>query len=860
MGAFGEGIFSDFADEERPLADDDGGEGDAVGFVVDQTVGGEGGFGLLALSNVVDCEFNVTNGDNLGLRLGSPLGSCLFKLLFEVALGFDLLFDGVNEVLGGGLEFVGGFFEQVRLFENPLVSAFAGEGLDSADAASGAGLAHDFEEADFAGGADVDAAAEFPAKAGLVGRLGADLDHAHGVSVLLAEESHRAHRLCVVDGEVIVDDNREVFEGLLVDDLFDLGLLLFGHGRAVGEVEAQTIWTDIGTGLSDVLAEDLAQGSVEQVGGGVVADDTGSASVVHFRLDDEVEKLLRLGHGHLDGFYFVNVNALLLDDAGDSALEAASGEGSVVADLATGLGIEGGLDEGDHEGRVVLSVLVAREVPEGHGGGDFGLGLGGVVTDELGGGWSLPLFGLFDLGKEVNDDGAADASVNGVAILAASGAILRLFQGGFVASFVDFDARFGAEFSGDFEGESVGVVELESELAQEHLGALRLESFQLVLEHFGTGGDGAAEKSFFVAKGFDDDGLALDEFFVVAAHGFQDAFVDSVEKGFAETENALALQDGAADEPSQDIASTGVAGEDAIGDAEARGPDVVGDDPGGVVLGRVGAVGVGVGGDLLDLFDDGGEGVGVVDALVATEDGGGSFQAHSGVDAVEGEVGHAGLFVSVAGAIEVTELALPFELDEDIVPDFQPVLRVIVLQPVLGGVGAGGRRGFGDPVEHFRVGAAGAGRAGGEGSGGPVVGFFAEAEDADGGIDAGFSEVFAPALEREIVLVEDGEGEAVLVEAKPLGRGQEFPGEGDGFFFEVVPKTEVAEHLEEGEVAEIADVFDVTGSNALLGVGQAFLRGLGDAAEERLELDHSGAVEQETLVEATGYVVRHQRA
>ena len=99
-----------------------------------------------------------------------------------------------------------------------------------------AAFAGELEQADFAGGGGVRAAAEFGREA--VGQL----HHAHLVAILFAEEGHG---VVLVDGDV--DGN--VFEGFdlgvgedfAVDDVFDFLQFFVGDLGEVGEVEAQAV-------------------------------------------------------------------------------------------------------------------------------------------------------------------------------------------------------------------------------------------------------------------------------------------------------------------------------------------------------------------------------------------------------------------------------------------------------------------------------------------------------------------------------------------------------------------------------------------------------------------------------------------
>ena len=74
--------------------------------------------------------------------------------------------------------------------------------------------------------------------------------------------------------------HRRVFEDAFVDETLDIRDLAWCKSRAA-EVECQFVGTDIGTLLDRVLADDLVQSPMEQVGDRVVALDRLAARAVH---------------------------------------------------------------------------------------------------------------------------------------------------------------------------------------------------------------------------------------------------------------------------------------------------------------------------------------------------------------------------------------------------------------------------------------------------------------------------------------------------------------------------------------------------------------------------------------------------
>ncbi len=102
------------------------------------------------------------------------------------------------------------------VFAEVAQRAFAGDGFEAAHAAGDASLFQNFDEADFAGGRGVRAAAEFGGEV-------ADANDANFVAVLFAEERHR---LVFVDGDIdghVFDDfDAIVAQHFAVGEVFDV--------------------------------------------------------------------------------------------------------------------------------------------------------------------------------------------------------------------------------------------------------------------------------------------------------------------------------------------------------------------------------------------------------------------------------------------------------------------------------------------------------------------------------------------------------------------------------------------------------------------------------------------------------------
>jgi hypothetical protein len=230
---------------------------------------------------------------------------------------------GAGELLDGALE-------RLQVGERVL----AGDRLDPADAGGDAALGDDLEEADVAGALHVRSAAELAARA--------DVEHAHLVAVLLAEQHHRAELLRLVDRHH-PRVRRMVLQDLGVDELLDLPDLLVGQRRVVHEVEAGAVGVDERALLLHMLAEHLAQRLVHQVGGAVVAHGAGAALGV----DLGVEAVADLDLALDDASLVAEHRGLDLDRVLDEEARGRVAQLAGVADLAARLGIERRVVEDD---------------------------------------------------------------------------------------------------------------------------------------------------------------------------------------------------------------------------------------------------------------------------------------------------------------------------------------------------------------------------------------------------------------------------------------------------------------------------------------------------------------------------------
>ncbi len=224
------------------------------------------------------------------------------------------------------------------------------------------------------------------------------------------------------------------------------------------------------------------------------------------------------------------------------------------------------------------------------------------------------------------------------------------------------------------------------------------------------------------------------------------------------------------------------------------------------------------------------EQIGLEHALDALQDAGHALQSHAGVD---------------RGTRQRHALLLRhlLELHEDEIPEFEEAVAVLL---------RAARRAAPDVLaavdEDLRARPARAGVAHR-----PEI---VRSRDADDAV-VGEAGDLLPVARSLIVVVVDGDEQLVLLE--PVFLRDQVPGKLDRALLEVIAEREVAEHLEEGEMARgVADIVEVVvlaaGAHAFLRGGGALVGALLEARKRVLELHHAGIGEHQGRV-----VARHER-
>ena len=211
----------------------------------------------------------------------------LYQFVFQTLNGlcpelFDVLFHGIVllDVLAYNTLQIFGIVEKcphigqcVLQGIDGFFAGFARKCLYAAYAGSDTAFADDLEKADAACRLGMDATAKLARRP--------EANHTHLVAILLSEEGDGTKCLGLFKRSVAVFVEREVLTDHIIDDAFHLAQFLIGDFLEVGEVETQRVGTHIGTFLLYMVAQNLLQRVVKQVGGGVVGSTAVALVDVH---------------------------------------------------------------------------------------------------------------------------------------------------------------------------------------------------------------------------------------------------------------------------------------------------------------------------------------------------------------------------------------------------------------------------------------------------------------------------------------------------------------------------------------------------------------------------------------------------
>ena len=277
------------------------------------------------------------------------------------------------------------------------------------------------------------------------------------------------------------------------------------------------------------------------------------------------------------------------------------------------------------------------------------------------------------------------------------------------------------------------------------------------------------------------------------------------------------MEHGAAEQAAKDVLATLVTGENAIGDHKVHGTGVVGDDAQGAAGAGVIVGVIGLAADLLAQLDEVLHQITVIVSGLVLHDSGHSLQTHARIEVAVRQLRHGAVLLAVV-------------LGKDEIPELKEAVAVAA------GLAVGAAAA--DLLAHVKV-DLGARTAGAGGASSPEVVILAQARDVILGNAQG-----APHVMGLVVLGKDGEVQAIERQLELLG--DELKGPSAGLLLGDAAKGEVAEHLEEGQVAAVlANAIDVVGADALLAGDRAnLLHGL-LALVILLKLVHAGVGKQQ---------------
>ena len=725
-------------------------------------------FGIHAIGSVNE-NLNAVHVDGFAGPVSGFQGE---DLVFQV---FDFLIHSLHLVIGSFYLFIDVFdafalgsgcdvFQHLLLSGEFIVGSHTGFSGNTAGVAADGLFRNDLADTDFACVVHMTAGAEF---------LG-DIAHgnnAHSVAVLFVKQSGGAGLLRFFN---IHDFLSYRISGIdhFVDAGFDFSQLGGSQFFSAGEVKTQVVRAYKASCLVNAIAKHIAQRALQQVGGGVVCGGFSSGFAVYFLVNRITGVDFTFIHHNgkqvlavagLDAVFDMSGKAVSFDDAG-------------IGSLTAGLYIEDSVIQNNLAFAFQGIAEMAVGKYSSHGAVPFQM----VIAAE-GAGFG-EVHEIFILGAE-----------RVTYIAGSSGAVFLGLHAG-VKFFSGYaQTVFLGDFLSHFIGESVGVIQFEHHFSAE-LSVFCLRHF--FIEQSLTVFQGAAE-SFFLAA---DQSLVVFLMFlqigIEILHVVGNHIHQLIQERLIQTDGQ-AITGSSAQNAAQNIAAAGVGEAGSVRKGKYEGSDVVCDDAEGhFVLSFIFHAG-----QLFRFMNNGQEQVGIEVGFSVLNQGYQTFETHTGID----------IFLGQFLIVFSVQFGIAIILGENNVPDFYITVIFHFLEEQL--FAQSFRIVFFTAVEvNFGV------RSAGSLADFPEV--FLCSQDM-GRINVAD---FGPDSVGFIIIGVDGDVKFILINAHPLFAGQEFPGKGNGFFFEVVTNGEVAQHFKEGMVSGcFADIFNIVGSNGFLRIGNAVL-------------------------------------
>jgi hypothetical protein len=414
----------------------------------------------------------------------------------------------------------------------------------------------------------------------------------------------------------------------------------------------------------------------------------------------------------------------------------------------------------------------------------------------------------------------------------AAGALALLLHLALEALEVDPEPGLARELGGQLDGETVRVVELEDIAGVQVGGAGLAGAGDQVVEQPGAGREGLREAILLGLEQAAHVVAMLRQSGEATAHRLDHGLVDGCEERRLEPQ-PRAMQDGAPQDPAQDVAAPFVGRRHAVGGDRRHAARVIAEHP--ERAHRVAAIGIAAAGEALHGLDHVGGLVGLEEAPRALQEHRHALHPAAGVDVLRGQRRERAVVAAI-------------ELHEDEVPELQEAIAVAA-RPALGPAAAEAQSAV--VVEL---------RARTTRPRGPRLPEVVLAERHD---PARRDALLDPEIPRDVV----GAHLAIaLVDRRPevLGiqperAGRELVRHFHRARLEVVAEREVAHHLEVGEVAiGGAHDVDVDGAEAALHGREPRSRRHRLAEEVGLERLHARGRQQNRLVERRGHERRRR--